>query len=307
MSDVDLIDLKLNGTTISGPWRLTTWTKAGKPPSYVFSEEHASKGSCPEEKDISKLLMEIINDTQNVHVFIEHYIHANDVSRQGTVESACSVSKDKAILNNLRHCLEVIRVKDSALRSRVHFVDPRTDIVAILPDGKVYDAIDSHVAQLTKDGDKEGVIMTIYEAFIHPLLSLFPDNKDMGGRMVGKIQGMKEKMTPEQVVYFEKVWKEDVIGRISKLTNTFGSMQKNSNVALVSDIKVQYRDMTNKFLDTWLLANVFLAENTMGMTASMIYLGSLHSLHFEDYLVGLGYIRKSITENKDLSACIRLS
>ena len=126
---------------ISGPWRLTVWEKEGSPSHYVFSEEHANEGSCPMEKDISTLARQILGCTENVHVFVEHFIHAARVETSKYNEDVCTKSKEKAILNNMRNCLEVLRIKNPKESHRIHFVDPRTDIVAILPDGKVFDAI----------------------------------------------------------------------------------------------------------------------------------------------------------------------
>lgn len=308
MEDVKVIDGMLqDGSRISGPWRLTVWEREGKPPSYVFSEEHANSGSCPGEKDISRLTTDILQTTRNVHVFVEHYMHANEVvNTSKTVEGACSVARDKAILNNMRNCLEVIRIRDPESRDRVHFIDPRVDIVAILPDGKVYEALEMYVTTKIGEGDKESALMALYEAFIHPLLSLFPDKLVMTGRMTGSVEKLRTQMTPSQVSFFDSVWKEDVIKRIAGLTKVFREMQGNSDVSRLDDIYVMYRDMTNKFLDAWLLANVLIAESSMGMSASVIYLGSLHSLNFEKYLETMGYSRKSLHENRDLTSCLKV-
>jgi len=309
MSDLSsLKDLIFNGKNISGPWRLSVWEKDGHPPSYVFSEEHANKGSCPDQMDISALSTNILNSTSNVHVFIEHYIHANEmINTKHTEEKTCNIAKDKAILNNMRNCLEVLRITDPSKKERIHFIDPRVDIVAILPDGKIYDALDMFITSKIKEGDTECALMTIYEAFIHPLMSMFPDKMVMKGRMVGTIENMRSKMTPGQKTFFDSVWKKDVIGRISTLTKFFRDMQKSSDLSEINQMYKLYKDMTNKFLDTWLLANVLIAENSMNMSASVIYLGSLHSLNFEEYLHQMGYTRKSLFENKNLSACLKLN
>lgn len=308
MGDVVTIEKMLHdGSRISGPWRLTVWNKHGKPPSYVFSEEHNNTGSCPGEKDISRLSADILRETSNVHVFVEHYMHANEVvNTNKTVEGACSLARDNSILNNMRNCLEVIRIRDLESRDRIHFIDPRVDIVAILPDGKVYEALDMFITRKIEDGDKESALMALYEAFIHPLLSLFPDKLVMTGRMTGSVEKLRGRMTPDQVSFFDSVWKEDVIKRIAGLTKVFRDMQKNSDVSKVDDLYVLYRDMTNKFLDAWLLANVLIAESSMEMSASVIYLGSLHSLNFEKYLERMGYSRNGLFENLDLRSCLKL-
>lgn len=302
-SDISYVNRTLRGK-ISGPWRLTVWSKTDSPPSYVFSEEHANKGLCPEEKCIISLAKDILQNTENVHVFVEHFIHANEVENvKDSVATACSSKRDAAILNNMRTCLEVIRVRESSKQERIHFIDPRADIVAILPDGKIYDAIDSYVKLLVQSGDKKNAIMTLYEAFIHPLLSLFPDKKVMKGRLTGNMEQSRELMKRHQQEFFDKIWRDDVIYRIFQLTELFREIEKNSDLSRVRELQDSYRDMTNKFLDTWLLVNVFLAEND-GMSASVIYLGSLHSMNFETYLEGLGYKSEAKFENRDLTSCL---
>ena len=305
----DLLSLEqclLEGSgTISGPWRLTVWENPGKPLHYVFSEEHKNEGSCPNEKDISTLARQVLRETDNVHVFIEHFIHAASIETSDHDENVCTTSKEKAILNNMRNCLEVLRIKNPRESHRIHFVDPRTDIVAILPDGKVFDAINMYVESRLDKKDFDGALMTLYEAFIHPLLSIFPEKLNMTGRLTGQMQIARELMNNQQREFFDIIWKRDVIKRISELTELFRSMQKNKEFHRVKELMKSYRDMTNKFLDTWLLAKIFSAENN-GMTASIIYLGSLHSLNFEKYLEQIGYIRTRIVENEDLISCLNV-
>ena len=305
----DILFLKENiDGKISGPWRLSVWERPGFPPSYVFSEEHENKGSCPDENSITSLMSEILHSTKNVHVFIEHFLHGDDIlNTSKTVKGSCVASED-AVLNNMRNCLEVIKIKniDGSKKDRIHFIDPRADLVAILPNGNVYKSIEYYVKHLLETGDKEKAIMTIYEAYIHPLLSLFPDKLVMSGRLSGSMEKCRNKMTNEQKKFFDLTWKEDVIGRISELTREFSIIQKKKSISLSSleHISILYRDMTNKFLDTWLLSRVFIAQNDANMTASVIYLGSLHSLNFEKYLEKFGHKRKYIVENRDLSSCI---
>lgn len=303
----DLINLEkclVEGSgMISGPWRLTVWEMHGKPVHYVFSEEHANEGSCPNEKDISSLARQVLRTTRNVHVFIEHFIHAASIETSGYDEEVCTKSKEKAILNNMRNCLEVLRIKNKEDSHRIHFVDPRTDIVAILPDGKVFDAIKTYIADRLEKKDYDGVLMTLYEAFIHPLLSIFPDKLNMSGRLTGQMQNSRETMDDVQKTFFDLVWRRDIVKRIASLTEMFRDMQKNKAYDRVGELMTAYRDMTNKFLDTWLLAKTFSAENS-GMTASIIYLGSLHSLNFETYLEEIGYTRTTMHENKNLKSCL---
>ena len=148
-------------------------------------------------------------------------------------------------------------------------------------------------------------MVTLFEAYIHPLHSLFPDKLVPSGRFSGSIEKAKNAMTNEQKSFFTMIWKKDVIAKISELTREFRRMQKTSDVSseTVKNLYILYRDMTNKFLDTWLLAHVFLAQNK-NMSASVVYLGSLHSLHFEKYLESYGYKKDYLVENKNLVSCI---
>jgi len=309
-SDVEYLEKTIDksDSNISGPWRMTKWVKDNEPPSYVFSEEHENKGSCPGEKEITSLFREIIDETDDVHVFIEHFVHGDDVfNTTNTVEEACSIRSNNSILNNLRTCLEVMRIKSSDKKNNVHFVDPRTDLVAILPGGNVYKSITFYTQHLISKGEKDAALMTLYEAYIHPLQSLFPDKLVPSGRFSGSIEKAKSLMTNEQRTFFQNIWKTDVIGRISDLTTEFRRMQSESDVnsSTIEHLYILYRDMTNKFLDTWLLAHLFIAQNDK-MSASVIYLGSLHSLHFEKYLESYGYKKDYLTENKNLDSCLAI-
>ena len=312
MMNSDIIYLEENidnyEDKISGPWRLTKWTKDGSPPSYIFSEEHENEGSCPDKKEITQLLKEIIDETDDVHVFIEHFTYGNDiVNTYKNIEEACTIKSDNSILNNLRTCLEVLRIKQSDKKDNIHFVDPRTDMVAILPGGGVYNSVKFYTKNLLDKNDKDGALVVLYEAYIHPLQSLFPDTLVPCGRLSGSIKHAKELMTNEQVQIFNTIWKRDVIDRIAKLTSEFRRMQTNLDVTLdtIENLYILYRDMTNKFLDTWLLSHLFIAQNK-NMSASVIYLGSLHSLNFEKYMESYGYQKKYTSENKNLNSCLQI-
>ena len=306
MDDVQYMSQALEaGSTISGPWRLTVWEKQGCSPCYLFAEEHSNDGSCPEEKDIAVLAKEILRNTQNVHVFIEHFVHALDIKRvKLTEEEACS-AKSKSILNNMRNCLEVLRVHRPEENKRIHFVDPRMDIVSALPDGKLYEAISHYADHLVKKGDSSGALMTVYEAFIHPLLSIVPDKFGVNGRMTGVMERYRSQMDEAQEKFFLRTWKSDVVGRIKILSDMYVSMQSSKSISRLDELKLSYTDMVNKFMDMVLLAQFFVSENN-GMTASLVYAGSLHSLNFETYLRQFGYTRTRLHENKSLSACILL-
>lgn len=308
-NDVEFLSKLLDpGSTISGPWRLTVWVRdGGKCPCYLFSEEHHNSGSCPDQEGISEVIKRVLNNTRHVHVFIEHFVHAEKLDTATTTKSeeqACS-AKSENILNNMRNCLEVLRVNRPDEKKRIHFVDPRVDIVSVLPDGKLYEAISYYTNHLVASGDCNGALLTVYEAFIHPLLSVVP-SKSFGieGRMTGVMERHVKMMTLQQEKVFMRLWKRDIIGKIKVLSDGYTAMEKRKCVFNLENFKSKYTDMVNKFMDMCLLAQFFLAENS-GMTGSIIYAGSLHSLNFEGYLKEYGYVMSRTHENKDLSACIR--
>lgn len=302
-SDVEALDSILSNTTISGPWRLSVWVKDGHPPSYIFAEEHSSEGSCPEQRDVSSVMREILDKTTKTEIFIEHFIHAEEIEnpREG-VEKAC-VARSSAILNGLRMCMEVVKITSTRHGGRINFCDPRTDIVSILPDGKVYEAIDSYVTKLVQENKLPDALLTIYEAFIHPLLSVVPDNKSLDGRMSGSIKTARESMTEGQRSFFDEIWKMDVVTSIKELTETYSSMHKAKSLGDIKEFMRQYTRTINKFMDTWLLSKIYNAENN-GMSSSVLYLGSLHSLNIEKYFEMYGYKRAAMHENRNLHACL---
>lgn len=313
-NDVDYVSRALEtGSTISGPWRLTVWEKQGEvggeyhqqAPCYLFAEEHTNDGSCPKEKDITTLARDILGNTKDVHVFIEHFVHALEIDRvKLDEEDACSARSD-AILNNMRNCLEVIRVNRPGDKKRIHFVDPRMDIVSVLPDGKLYEAISHYTDHLVSKGDTGGALMTVYEAFIHPLLSVVPDKFGVNGRMTGVMERFRDNMTDPQKRFFLQNWQTDVVSRIKKLSDIYVSMQKSNTLSNLDELKLSYTDMVNKFMDMWLLAQFFVSQN-QGMTVALVYAGSLHSLNFETYLKAYGYSMTRLHDNKSLSTCLRI-
>lgn len=303
--DVKIISDCLKNATISGPWRLSVWESDSHPPSYVFSEEHGSEGSCPDERGISSILMEILDKTAATEVFIEHFVHAEEmVKPRQSKEKACS-SESHQILNGLRLCLEVVKMTTTDHANRIHFCDPRCDIVCVMPDGKVYEAIDAHVRQLRADNKVSDALLTIYEAFIHPLLSVVPDSTNLRGRLSGSIKQARQVMTPDQLAFFDEMWTQDVVTSIRNLTTQYTAMHTAQDVSNITDFMTQYTRTINKFMDTWLLAQMFHSENT-GMSASVLYLGSLHSLNIEKYLERYGYRRASVHESNNLAACLTI-
>ncbi|CAN0369108.1 unnamed protein product [Ectocarpus sp. 6 AP-2014] len=304
-NDIQALRDCLKDSTVSGPWRLTVWEKEGHPPSYIFSEEHASEGSCPNERGISDTLRDILAKTTKTEVFIEHFIHAEDITNPKKSEQAACSSQSTSILNGLRLCLEVVRLTRTEQSGRIHFCDPRCDIVSVMPDGKVYEAIEEHVRRLSREDNIPEALLTIYEAFIHPLLSVVPDSKIMLGRFSGAIKEARQQMTAPQLSFFDEMWQADVVASIKNLTLTYSAMHKSNNVTNIDDFMKQYTRTINKFMDTWLLAKMFHSENN-GMSSSVLYLGSLHSLNIEKYLGLHGYSRASIYENENMAACLKI-
>lgn len=313
---------------ISGPWRRTVWEKPGNPTCYIFAEEHDNEGSCPGEMDINHLLRNVIKDSQNVHVFVEHFIHAND-SHHDTLSpttddihininsslskndqaSTCQ-STSNSILNNLRNCLEVFRVERPLDRHRIHFVDPRMDMVCVLPNGKLFDAISHYVNFLHGQKHFSEALLTIYEAFIHPLLSIVPDKFGARGRLTGVIGRFLDKMTSDQKNIFTLLWQDQVVASVKVLSEMYVNMYEEQEQRTrfkdnFSELKLKYTEMVNKFMDMWTLAQMFLAQNT-GMTAAIVYVGSLHSLNLEHYMEKCGYTLTVTNSNKDFGACLQL-
>lgn len=302
-NDITALRDSVYNSTISGPWRLTVWEKDGHPPCYIFAEEHESHGSCPEERDISSVLREILDKTRSTEVFIEHFVHAGEITNARVDPALACAARSSSILNGLRLCLEVTKITNAQHAERIHFCDPRCDIVCIMPDGKVYEAIQMYVTKLARDGNVAEALLTLYEAFIHPLLTVVPDTKRTGGRLSGVIKKVRDLMSYDQLEFFDETWKADVVTSIKDLTQTYTSMHEAKDITNVAEFMTQYTTTINKFMDTWLLAQMFHSENN-GMSSSVLYLGSLHSLNMEKYLERYGYRRTSINENKNLYACL---
>lgn len=306
--DFEIIqDLINESKYISGPWRYTTWKKPGKVPMVIFSEEHGNEGACPNETSISSVFTQILNKTENGNIYIENFLHADEFPSK--VINYCEKPADNTTLNDLRNCMGSVK-KNPVFKSRVHFIDPRVDLVAILPNGKVYDAIDMAINRLIEEEKYSTILLTLYEAFVHPLISLFPDKNVINGRLSHSISDLKSRMNQEQLYFFEKTWRKDILENINRIVNKLNGMKENNynNSYIIEDVeylKILYRDITNKFLDIWLLGNLFVNENDTPISTSVIYLGSLHSLNMETYFSNMGYKNETLIENKNLDSCIR--
>lgn len=311
---------------ISGPWRLTVWdsvhTGVNSGKVYVFSEEHNNKGSCPENRHFSQIAQDILQNTTGVHILIENFLHANDLleSRNGmhSPVQACA-PVEEGILNNLRGCLEVMKLNEQYCRgncsNRIHFIDPRVDLVSVLPDGKLFQAISHYTNHRATKGDFAGAILTVYESLVHPLSSLLPDKNNLRGRLVGTFETLRSKMSSSQGETFDRLWVSEITGGITlinkkyvELQKGFSGSSKKYNLKKFSDkveeIKQVYKEFTNKFLDVWLLAHVFMIQNTANSNGMVMYLGSLHGLVIEKYLESHGFFRTDIIQNKSLGSCL---
>jgi hypothetical protein len=321
----DIVGIGRRGP-ISGPWRLTVWdsisTGVNSGKVYVFSEEHHNAGACPGERHFSGVVTEILQNTSGVHILVENFLHANDLlnTRNGLGEPvhACA-PVEQGILNNLRGCLEVMKLNEQHCRgncaNRIHFIDPRVDLVSVLPDGKLFQAISHYADHQAAKGDFAGAVLTVYEALVHPLSSLLPDKRNLRGRLVGTFESLRSKMSPRQGETFDRLWVSEITGGITlinkkyvEIQNGFSGNSKKHSVkkfsARVEEIKQLYKVFTNKFLDVWLLAHVFMIQNTPSSNGMVMYLGSLHGLMIESYLASHGFIRTNLIENKSLDACL---
>lgn len=312
---------------ISGPWKLTVWdssdTGVNSGKVYVFIEEHENEGSCPEKRHFSSIAKEILEKTNGVHILVENFIHANDLenTRSGhttPVQSCAPV--EQGILNNLRNCLEVMRINEQYCMdncsNRIHFIDPRVDMVSVLPDGKLFQAISHYSDYRASKGDFSEAVLTIYEALVHPLSSLLPDKKNLKGRLVGSFDMFRSKMSPPQGETFDTVWRKDITGGIININSKYVNLMKkyvlgdkkkhNLNVfsSEVEDIKQCYKEFTNKFLDVWLLAHVFMIQNTHTSNGMVMYLGSLHGIQIEKYMKLHGFKMLNKLQNNDLDSCL---
>lgn len=311
---------------ISGPWRLTVWdsvdTGMNSGKVYVFSEEHANDGSCPEYRHFSEIAKDILQKTNGVHILVENFLHANDLTqtRNGISEPvhACA-PVEEGILNNLRGCLEVMMLNEQHCRgncsNRIHFIDPRVDLVSVLPDGKLFQAISHYTDHCASRGDFAGSVLTVYEALVHPLSSLLPDKRNLRGRLVGTFEALRSKMSIRQGETFDRLWVSEITGGITAINKKYIELQKGFSgsskkhslqkfSAKVEEIKHLYKIFTNKFLDVWLLAHVFMIQNTANSNGMVMYLGSLHGLVIEKYLASHGFIRTNIFQNRSLDSCL---
>ena len=315
----DIVGIGTRGH-VSGPWRLTVWDSPSSGKAYVFSEEHANKGSCPQNRHFSALASEILQKTRGVHLLVENFIHANDIvtpktGKNTSLAQACS-PVNVGILNNLRSCLEVMKINSQycpdGCAKRIHFIDPRVDMVSVLPDGKMFEAISHYAHHKASQGSFDDAVLTVFESIVQPLSSLLPDRKNLMGRLVGVFDAFKNKMTPAQRATFDKIWVDDITGGITsinakyiKLHDTYSSSRSKTKPSLanfskdVEEIKQLYKRYTNKFMDVWLLAHVFMIQNTTGSNGMVMYLGSLHGLQVEKYMTrhGLRKIYHSESQN----------
>jgi len=313
---------------ISGPWRLTVWDSPSTGKLYVFSEEHANKGSCPQNRHFSTLASEILQKTRGVHVLVENFIHANDIhtpktGRNTSLTQACS-PVNVGILNNLRSCLEVMKINSQhcadGCEKRIHFIDPRVDMVSVLPDGKLFEAISFFAHHKASQGSYDEAVLTIFESIVHPLSGLLPDRKNLVGRLIGVFEVFRTKMTPVQRATFDKVWVRDITGGIGtinakyiKLHETYSTSKRRTTPSLakfsqdVEEIKQIYKRYTNKFMDVWLLAHIFMIQNTPGSNGMVMYLGSLHGIEIEKYLSLHGLRKIHHSESQNLDACLPMN
>lgn len=323
----DIVGIGTKGP-ISGPWKLSVYdssrTSRDSGLVYIFIEEHHNEGSCPEERHFSQISAEILQRTTDVHVLVENFIHSNDLVHTRTGSNSLQQScgpVESGILNNLRNCLEVMRLNTNycpgGCDNRIHFIDPRVDMVSVLPDGKLFEAISHYAEHQAYEGDVSEAVLTVFEGLVHPLSSLLPDKKNLKGRLVGAFEMFRSKMTPDQVSTFDKVWLSDITGGITEMNDKYirfqrkytGSkkLKKREFSEDIEDIKACYKKFTNTFLDMWLLAHVFMIQNTGTCDGIVMYLGSLHGIQIEKYMKTHGFELLQKIENSTLDSCLNVT
>lgn len=162
--------------------------------------------------------------------------------------------------------------------------------------------------------------MTVFESIVRPLSSLLPDRKNLTGRLVGTFEAFRNRTTPAQRVTFDKIWAVDITGGIVdinakyiKLHETYSSPRRKTTPSLtkfnqdVEEIRQIYKRYTNKSMDIWLLAHIFMIQNTAGSNGMVMYLGSLHGLQIEKHMKLHGLRKIYHSETQNLNSCLSLN
>ncbi|CAM9645913.1 unnamed protein product, partial [Phaeothamnion confervicola] len=286
---------------VSGPWRIAVYERYDGAPIYVFSEEHHNFGNCASlgkpSKHITNLVQEILETTRRSHVLVEHFLHATEVKRES--KEVCNLAPPTGSLENLRSCLEVLmnpKVCESC-KERIHFIDPRADVVCVLPDGNLFKAIAEYAVRCATAGNYNDAVLVLYEAFIHPLWAIFPDKRVLVGRLKGRFEDFFKRLPAEKVETFKAMWQTKITEQFSGVLKRYDEIndkyiiQKSVDLAEfqndVGDLMILYKLFTNTLLDLWTICVIDTIPKN-DVSAILVYFGSLHGLHVEEMLKTLG-------------------
>ena len=312
---------------ISGPWRVSLYERYDGAPIYVFSEEHHNAGNCSSQgiggAHITSVVHDVLTQTDHSHVLVEHFLHASEVVRDD--ERVCSIAPPTGSLENLRSCLEVLmnpKVCEKC-KDRIHFIDPRADIVCVLPDGNLFRAITEYSVKCAASGNYADAVLVLYEALIHPLWSILPDKKILIGRLRGHFEEFFNKLPADKKAQFDAMWKLEISDQFSELLEIYDAMHAKFCVersgsledfeGAVGTILTHYKLFTNTFLDLWTLCVIDTIKKDT-VSAILVYFGSLHGQNVERLLNALGYGRrgfftngpKAVEEDPGAAACLKI-
>jgi hypothetical protein len=312
---------------ISGPWRVSLYERYDGAPIYVFSEEHHDNGNCASQgvksAHVTSVVHDILTKTDYSHVLVEHFLHASEVTRED--DTVCSIAPPTGSLENLRSCLEVLMNPTvcKKCKDRIHFIDPRADIVCVLPDGNLFKAITEYSVKCAASGNYSDAILVLYEALIHPLWSVLPDKKLLIGRLKGQFEDFFDKLPPHKKAQFDAMWKREISDQFSELLGIYNAMHTKFCMdrsgtledfkAAVEHVLMNYKLFTNTFLDLWTLCVIDTIKKDT-VSAILVYFGSLHGQNVERLLNEMDYGRRGfftngpmrVIEDPGANACINI-
>jgi hypothetical protein len=212
---------------------------------------------------------------------------------------------------------------------RIHYIDPRADLISVLPDGMLWQTIKDTVDRLAESGNFAGAVILLYEALLHPLFSIKPQAGKgfTSGRLSGSFVQAYAAMTPSETAAFDSAWTRHIDSGIEGLGRMYGTMQDGYGsrappsilsrlffeTSEVSDFKAaaaefmdSYKEVTCKFLDLWVIAKIIVTCKSVTVSDIVLYSGSLHALQIAEYLEDLGYDRIKTVENPSYDSCLRV-
>jgi hypothetical protein len=277
------MDTLFEHKVVSGPWQIATLQKDDTK-IILVSEEHGNEGSCPENKSILDILKDAL-ELENTHLFLEQFLYAESYTKEH-MES--SPKTNPSMMSQIRSYMTANR------NERIHFVDCRTDVVAIFPDNLLFEAIELYCKK-----NKDNAYKLLYEALIHPLLSLDPHNVWFKGemRLKGRFLQNYNRLDAETKECINTLWHDKVHLEFYDLN------QMHKEKKPVDEILQQYKMVTNAIFDVWCITEM-LGYNGSNL---ILYAGSLHCMRLEEYFrfrFGFRLIKKEF--NEDIQACVLL-